>query len=430
MNSKNKYIKYKNKYLNLLNQKAGAYTVPTEMPASHSWFLMPLLFLPFNDIHVDFPSKFIDESIQLKNQFIDIFSITEISEILKNYYINKGINLNNRRSLEKINNVTFDDSPLFLHLIGDSQEVILNETNTRYSTDVIIASIINKFPGEKFNYYTKDYYFKYINGNLIKIQLIDYYNKFLYLNKSETKYEIYKGLDCLFCQPTNNDNKKVLICFGFWGDDSFSMFNTISKYYDGLILYFIDTSNQWYSDKFNFYIQLINEYANMYNDYYFLGMSMGGYASIYMSLCFPHKRCISISLNPQILSTGSKDNIIIQRQNETIPKVDPLLKIKFNILDKLKENMNYTTKIYTLIGKNECSDNNEWLLMDQFHIGLIADYPNVNIIINNESTHGIGFKIKLSSIIKIISQNYTFDIMFYDQKNGNKLLFDNIQYKY
>jgi hypothetical protein len=427
MNYKNKYLKYKEKYLNLLNQKGGEYTVPPVMGSTQSWFMMPLLFMPFNDMHVDFPSEFIDASITLKNN-INTFSITEISEILTNYYNNNDVDLYNRRSLEHINNVYFDDSPSFLHLTGIGQEVILDESGTRTSVEAIIQYLISMYPSKKYNYYAKDYLFDFINNNLIKIQYINKYNKLLYLHADQTKYKLYNKLDCLICEPSG-ENNNVLICFGFWGDNNFGMFKTISKYYNGLILYFIDTSNKWYSDKFHLYTQIINKYANMFDNYYFLGMSMGGYASIYMSLQFPNKNCVSISLNPQILSTGLKDNIIIQKENESVPKVNPLGKIQFNILDKLKENMQYTTKIYTLIGKTECSDKDEWLLMDQFHIGLIADYPNVNIIILNENTHHLGEKIKLSSIVQLISINNTFTYMFYNQKEGNKILFENIKYK-
>ena len=86
-----------------------------------------------------------------------------------------NIDLDNRRSLETLSGIIFDDKPSFLHLRGDSQERILDETNTRYSLDVIIGFIVNNFSGEEFNFYRKDYLYRYINNNLIKIQLINNY---------------------------------------------------------------------------------------------------------------------------------------------------------------------------------------------------------------------------------------------------------------
>jgi len=200
------------------------------------------------------------------------------------------------------------------------------------------------------------------------------------------------------------------------------MNSSVSKYYDGKIIYVIDKDNKWYSNKFIYYIKIINKYAGELNNYYFFGISMGGYASIYMSLCFPGKNCVSISLNPQILSYGKKDNIIIAKKSKNSKFADPLLDIEYNVLDKLKENLNYTTKIFVLTGLNECEDPYNRIYIDNFHVGLIADYTNVNIIITDFQTHELTRKMKLSNLIKFINSNDTFNLMFYNQKDGNKYL--------
>jgi hypothetical protein len=151
---------------------------------------------------------------------------------------------------------------------------------------------------------------------------------------------------------------------------------------------------------------------------------MGGYASIYMSLCFPDKKCVCIAISPQILSASKMQNIIIQHDDSPKNKIDPVNNVHTNLLTKLKEKK-YTTKIYCLIGKNECTDTGDFF-MDQFHIGLIADYDNVNIIITKYSTHSIGTKMHLYPFFTLINNNI-FDILFNDQEAGNKLLLDNIK---
>jgi hypothetical protein len=105
MDYKTKYLKYKNKYLKINNIKGGK-EIPhaSEISNDHtySWFIMPLLLKPFNDIQVDFPNQFNEESILLKNEFDWIRSIDEIYVLIKNYYLQNNIELDNRRNLQKL----------------------------------------------------------------------------------------------------------------------------------------------------------------------------------------------------------------------------------------------------------------------------------------------------------------------------------------
>jgi hypothetical protein len=427
MNYKDKYFKYKNKYLLLKNQLGGGLLVPNNLPSTQSWFIMPVLLMPFFDIQVDFPEQFYQNDITGKEfGFDNSFNIREIVDKLKEYYTKFGVDFNNRRTLEKIPNIIFDDKPKYLHLSAESQEMIIDAIDVRVSFDIIIYNIVSKYSKWGYNYYRKDVIWENFDGVIIPIQYINNYNKHLLLNDRNSNYQLYDDVTCLVIEKTNNSNNNVLICFGYWADDNFGMIHSVSRFYDGKIIYMVDKDKKWYSNKFIYYIKLINKYANESINYYFLGMSMGGYASIYMSLSFPGKNCVCISFVPQILSTGKKDNIIIVQKSDN-KKIDPLMKIEYNVLDKLKENLHYTTKMFILTGKSECEDKNEWILMDNFHIGLIADYPNVNIIITDFETHGIGFKMKLSNIIRFINDNRTFDIMFNNQKEGNKYLSEKIE---
>ena len=174
------------------------------------------------------------------------------------------------------------------------------------------------------------------------------------------------------------------------------------------------------------YINVINKYAKKYNKYAFYGMSMGGYASIITSLYFPDKLCICIPSSPQTGNFSSMRNLIIDTRSETDPKVNPLQLITINIPKLLQEKAGYTTKIYSLVGKSECEDL-QYIHLDQFHIGMIINYPNVSSIIYNVSSHSLGKYLNVASIVETISLN--FDLLFNNQIEGNRLLFNNIKFR-
>jgi len=157
MNYKNKYLKYKKKYLEFKNQLGGSLSVPIQVPATQSWFVMPVLFLPFNDIQVDFPQEFFSDDMTGKSLNLShSYNIKEISDRLRNYYVRFSVDFENRRTLEKIPNILFDDKPLYLHLSPDSQNIIMNDAGIRLSIDVIIQNIIQKYKGWGYNYYRKE----------------------------------------------------------------------------------------------------------------------------------------------------------------------------------------------------------------------------------------------------------------------------------
>lgn len=452
MDYKIKYLKYKNKYFKIKNIKGGN-EIPDSSKVSnkstHSWFIMPILLKSFSDIKVNFPDEFNEESIRLKNEFNWIKSIEEIFELIKNYYLQNSIELDNRRNLQKLNlKPIYDDKPFFLHLTQESQENILNTDYFRdnlidVSIYQIISSLISKFSKWKYDFYLKDYkyqnYYDIFNRTekIIKIQTINRQMFIKYENDDKSKIELYNNADVIIIEPENNNynqNNKVLFCFGYWGDNNFGLFNTIFySQFKSLVIYFIDRENKWYSNLMGSYISLIKDMAINYLKYTFLGLSMGGYGVLYASVYFPDKECITFSFSPQTLNIKNKKNILVHNNNDSFGNklVDELLYIPRDIPDIFNEKGYFSTKIYLFTAKSERDDKPEinskiYYKLDNFHIGAIINYPNISCLILNIDSHSLGSKIKINSVINLIPEH--FDLFYNDQINANKLLFDKIKF--
>ena len=435
---KNKYLKYKKKYFNLIEQKGGGGgRVPNFFPDTQSWFFMPVILRPFGDIQIDFPNEFLDESNNLKSTYKN-YNLDDINKMLIDYYKSNNLDLNNRRELTNLG-LLYDDLPYYKHLSQNFQEKILNDLNIKDSLDVITQLINQKYQNWEFNFFPKDNVWINVQdiftsmSKLVKIHLINKYNKNLYeitnnkdYKESNNKYFIYLENDVIIREAVD-DTKIVLIVFGHWGD-KFQLFYNLNRSSNGLIIYFNDRMNKWYSEKMGLFISIINKYANSYEKYAFIGASMGGYGSLYSSLLFPDKKCITISLVPNIKNLANSNNIIFDTRDSTIkPKINQFQEIKYNVLDLLEEK-NYNTKIYTIIGRSECNDFGiKNLSMDHFNIGMIINYPNVSTIIYNKDTHLIAGEIKFNTIYDIILCN--FDILYKDPAKGRQILFNKIEFK-
>jgi hypothetical protein len=230
-------------------------------------------------------------------------------------------------------------------------------------------------------------------------------------------------------REATDDNEFVLIYFGFRDDLNFNLFFNLNRNHSGMILYFIDRDTRWYDDKMGFYINIINKYAESKDNYVFYGMSMGGYASIIASLYFPTKKCVVISSTPQTFNFKTMQNLIIDCPRQLVADtiVHKLDLITINIPKLLQEKAGYTTKIYTFVGKSECKDIRRHL--DLFHIGMIMNFPNVSSIVYDIASHKLGEYLNVANIISTISSKKNFDVLFENQINGNKLLFNNINYR-
>ncbi len=436
MNYKNKYLKYKTKYFNL-SQKGG-----NNIPNKHennSWFYMPIILYPFEDIIVNFPVS-INKNINEINEETKICgTLDENIKKLKKYYSENNIELFDRRNLLKLKDIKFIDIPKYKYLDNFSQLKILEDCGIKNNIDNIIKILIEKNIGEKYIFDIKDYkeieisnFFKENEKKIIKIQNI---NKKLYeasnikdQDEKDKTYKIYNDVEVIMREATDN-NDVVLIYFGFRDDIDFNLFFNLNRNHSGMILYFIDKDSRWYDDKLGYYINIINELAKSHNKYAFYGMSMGGYASIIASLYFPGKSCIVISSTPQTINFKNMQNLIVDCPRTSVANniVHKLDLISINIPKLLEEKVGYTTKIYTLVGKSECNDNKRFL--DLFHIGIIMNFPNVSSIVYDIPTHKLGNYLNIATIISTISLEKNFDLLFNDQNKGNTLLFNSIKFR-
>ena len=429
------------------------------MRDTQSWFYMPLILAPFRDINVYFDPE-IDIQLNQLNigrnfGFDNPWTIDTIINKITNFYNKYNVNLNDHKSLERLNFMY--DSPL--HLIGDHQTSLLE--NVGDDANIIVETILNHFylpehvnnfknlvisydynlnyTDETFNitYFTKNYTDQ-INGNwnrLIKCACVMRPN-------DNTMYEfIYQKLNARdidvvirhIGDPNYTNKDQVLIYFGGWGERHNAMRALFN--YNGYIIYFCDKYNEWYSAFISAYIQFINEYAVNINNYIFMGVSMGGYAALHASVYFPTKNNICIALGPQTIKMDNylnillKDDVIHENQNNQKRPLIQSVPIYKNIPEVLNENQNYNTKIYILVGKSECDDYNELqtpLYLDTLHMGAIINYPNVSSIIYNIASHRIQQKLNLKDLFRIIQEH--FYTLFNDQNQGNILIKEEVNY--
>jgi hypothetical protein len=442
-----KYLKYKNKYMMLKeknNQIGGdiIHTVPEQLQATQSWIYMPVILAPFNDISVSY-----DPTIDIILHQNDVPTINSIINKLRLFYVSNAVNLNDHHNL-LFYNYHFDNP---YHLVGDSQERLLEYAKINDELDDIIYFIcdpINKISGKKIiikknsienvrndpstnvSFFNKSY-FDFINDKPIDIRFAEVSSTYIIPNKDKvSEYLMSNNVDVVI--RDNNDIKytnknQVLIIFGAF-IDGFKALYTFMKNFNGFIIYFIDKENLWFSKLMSAYLSIINEYTRSINNYIFYGGSMGGYGALHASVYFPDKKAICIATTPQTINyTYYHNKILVNRENNNRPIVNSTEYIYRNIPDILKDNHNYNTKIYTLIGKSECDDfatYNMDLFMDGLHTGAIINFKNVNTIIFNYATHVLAIKLNLIKIIQIAENN--FDLLFTNQVEGSKLLNENI----
>ena len=448
---KEKYLKYKNKYNILKSQIGGSHKIiiiPENIPATQSWFYMPILLAPFNNVLVNFDNKIENFVNQLKNNSFISINLKDCIEKIKSFYKDKGVNLNDFNDLKNFS-FNFDGQ---YHLPADQQEYLLNYSEIRAQLDFIIQYMFTKENNELLrgceiilmDYKGSHIFIKKYKDNFHgitikrKINIISQQSCEIIKNKDEIKNTILQNNIDVYLRPIDDPLWKIkdqaLIVFGGWGDRQYNLY-TILKNYKGYVIYFSDKYNEWYSGLISSFIQFINEFTVTINKLTFLGWSMGGYAALHSSVYFPGKECICISMVPQTINYKNYNNKIIIKQNADYksnsnpkPLVESIELMYKDIPTVLNEHPHYTTKIYTMVGKSECDDyniHNTHLLIDSLHIGAIINYPNVSSIIYNIASHRFLEKINFIDLLNIIEND--FNILFSNQNSGNKLLSDHVK---
>ena len=132
-NYRGEYVVYKREYLAL----SGGSKVPDKLPETQSWFFMPFILNPFEDVQVQ-----IDESIlQLLEQPIIQYGLTiSLNQMLIDYYNSKNINMNTRLNLVQ-HGFRFDDDHS-LHLPGDVQDRLLDDAGLHGYVSQLVSTLV------------------------------------------------------------------------------------------------------------------------------------------------------------------------------------------------------------------------------------------------------------------------------------------------
>lgn len=304
----------------------------------------------------------------------------------------------------------------------------------------------NKYYNKYLKYYNKYKNLqKQLGGNIEYTDIDDFELKYITVSNLSELIKISKFNRVNFIKNNSEtviDKSKVIFYFGHF-DDDLSNYRRILRFFNGHIVYFYDYQNTWYENLLEPFKQyIINNFSDIDN-YIFMGPSMGGYASLYMSVQFPEKKCICIALGAQTFQLDKKiylhdnlDYLIPDRGYNTSIKI-PFIhqtNIKKDIADLLKENPDTNTKIYLINSKFECHPDcfdsviyhEQFIFLDNLHAGAIINFDNVKLILYNSNDHAIGSNINLKDIFSFVSNLDNFNILYENQIEGVNLLKNNI----
>jgi hypothetical protein len=154
MDYESKYIKYKSKYQNLLNQFGGAETIiPTKLPKTYSFLFMPLIYFAVDKTSVQMIAGFenaINDCITNTKNMLgdDLIPFDNFNDFI--IYLGFVLNSNGIKSLDDIKPLDGDH-----HIPAIKQEIITNYRSDE-AINLIISCLANmlveRYAGKKFIY--------------------------------------------------------------------------------------------------------------------------------------------------------------------------------------------------------------------------------------------------------------------------------------
>lgn len=156
MDYKTKYLKYKQKYLKLLNDKiqyGGAISsIPFTIPKTYSFLFMPLIYYTIDNssvVLIDGFENMINECISNSKEILQEVPFYNFETFIT--YFKFTLNTNNIKTLEDIKKISDSDH----HIKGTLQEQITNY-NRDQSINIIISCMANmlieRHKGKQFVY--------------------------------------------------------------------------------------------------------------------------------------------------------------------------------------------------------------------------------------------------------------------------------------
>ena len=459
---KNKYMKYKSKYLKLQQvggKQIGCYNKPN-----------------INDLKIKIlPNKKItlnDESVQDKvYYFTDIEEIiitNKVQDIGKSAFghcLNlKRIDMTNANNLKMIKEGAFYNCRnLTSILIPRSVSIAPKAFKHCSNLKIVFVENLGRFNGIRGTIFegnqhikilpdktSEDFYFNCCNENL-RIYNGNYYlqkNKELMSDKivNITKEKNPDGFDLCkddsYIQLLNRDGlsqnnfggyrefDSEILYIGFAGLTN-SFWEQTRRYtsYKCNLLYFYDVNKNWYNDKKDNILQIINKTLSTKSNIkkvIFQGTSMGGYIALYLSSLidtnrFSDKQFICITMSPQTFN--KKDGILFHEKIETRVYPDGL-EIP-NIKDIISKKDN-DVKRYILIGYHECKINDKGKWMDTLMATNLLGVKNTKILVTPHGVHNIWASIDSKSYYKLVSDN--FSVLYTDMEKGANILNEKLEY--
>lgn len=195
------------------------------------------------------------------------------------------------------------------------------------------------------------------------------------------------------------------------------------------LLYFYDINKNWYNDKKDNILRIINKILEIkptIKKVIFQGTSMGGYIALYLSslidtLKFSDKEIICIVMSPQTFN--KKDGILFHKDVET--REYPVgLKIP-NIKDIITK-INNNVKRYILVGYHECNITNKGKWMDTLMAINLLGVKNTKILVTPQEVHNIWACIDSKPYYKLVSEN--FSVLYTDIEKGANILNNDLTY--
>lgn len=144
-----KYLKYKNKYLQLQKLHGGApgehtYTIPSTMTGTLSWLYVPLIYNSLDDVRVTLPPNFMKVFESVTSRFsTKIKTFEEFKEKMKK-------SLNDRRIRRKNDLKNLTDDGYGWHLRAEEQERIIGMGDIGHIITVLAPQLVKSAKNEVF----------------------------------------------------------------------------------------------------------------------------------------------------------------------------------------------------------------------------------------------------------------------------------------
>ena len=457
-----KYLKYKNKYLNLVSViNGGDKKICDKNPLIDSKKIKMVLnkkvildksVITKNDYSFTDIEQIIitDKVVKIEKEafsncinlrYVDMLNANNLKEMgekafyncinLTNILIPKQTSIKNDifKFCSNLKIVFLESKDLFNSISGNFLKD--NENVKTISNDNLYFSCCDK----NLRIYNGDYYLEK-NKELKNDKIINITNEKTFNNLDLCKQDAYMHLLTRDGIANNHlggfkyfDNETLFIIFSSYGKKN--IWYNARRYtsYNSNILYFFDIQNKWFFNIKEEILKIINSILTIKSNLkkiIFHGTSMGGYMALYLSSLmntkkFKDKQIICIAISPQTFDIYKNKNLLFHKdiKKQNVLKDKDILDIK-KVISKNENNV----KRYLIIGNGECLE--KIFYNDSIMATNLLGIKNTKIIITPYSEHNIWKIINNESFKKLVINNFT--TLFTDIEKGSNILNNDLEY--